>query len=31
MLREIICVGLCGSVSDAPSFTIVNQEKKQGN
>ena len=31
MLGEIICAGLCGSVSDAPSFNVVNQEKKQGN
>lgn len=28
MLEEIICVGLCVSVSAAPEFNIVNQEQK---
>lgn len=28
MLGEIICVGLCVSVSDTPKFNIANQEQK---
>lgn len=28
MLGEIICVGLCVSVSAAPKFSIVNREQK---
>lgn len=31
MLGEIICVGLCESVSDAPRCNIISQEQKQGN
>lgn len=28
MLGEIICVGLCVSVSDTPKFNIANQKQK---
>lgn len=28
MSGEIICVGLCVSVSATPEFNVINQEKK---